>query len=115
MQLGSANKLITRDLKAGRLVEVIARGEPAIIVCHWPGVYFNGFELGFNIFKEVVTRLNARYDNLMWLKNSEIARYWAAKELTKIEQRGSETIFTAPFSCPNYTVELTAPAGAAPK
>ncbi len=115
LELGSADKLITRDLKAGRMVEVIARGEPAIIVCHWPGVYFNGLELGFNIFKEVVARLNARYDNLIWLKNSEIARYWAAKELTKIEKKGDEITFTAPFACPGFTVEVRAAEGAVPK
>ena len=30
--------------KAAALPEVIARGEPAIMVCHWPGIYFNGDE-----------------------------------------------------------------------
>ena len=81
---GTVDQFITADGKGGRLPEVIARGEPAIMVCHWPGIYFNGEEVGFNIFKEVVKRLHARYDNLIWMKLSEIARYWAAKELTRI-------------------------------
>jgi hypothetical protein len=104
---GSADKHITEDLKGGRLPEVIARGEPAIIVCHWPGVYFNGEEVGFNIFKEVVRRLEARYDNLLWMKQCEIARYWAAKELTRIEKQGRQVTFTAPFATTRFTVQLT--------
>ena len=50
-----------RTAGAGGCPEVIARGEPAIMVCHWPGIYFNGEEVGFNIFKEVVRRLKAHY------------------------------------------------------
>ena len=103
---GSVDKHITEDLKGGRLPEVIAKGEPAIIVCHWPGVYFNGEEVGFNIFKEVVRRLEVRYDNLLWMKNSEIARYWAARELTRIEKQGQQVTFTAPFATTRFTVRL---------
>ena len=61
---GSVDQFITADLKHGRLPEVIARGEPAVMVCHWPGMYFNGQETGFKIFQEVVKRLHAAYDHL---------------------------------------------------
>jgi hypothetical protein len=112
---GSADKHITEDLKGGRLPEVIARGEPAILVCHWPGVYFNGTELGFNIFKEVVRRLHARYDNLLWMKQGEIARYWAAKELTRIDKRGREVTFNAPFATTRFTVRVAGADSTSPK
>jgi hypothetical protein len=112
---GSADKHITEDLKGGRLPEVIARGEPAILVCHWPGVYFNGQEIGFNIFKEVVRRLEARYDNLLWMKQGEIARYWAAKELTQIEMQGRQVTFTAPFATTRFTVRLKADSQTPPR
>jgi hypothetical protein len=112
LERGSADKLITEDGKGGRLPEVIAAGEPAIIVCHWPGVYFNGDRVGFNIFKEVVKRLNAHYDNLLWMKNSEIARYWVAKELTRIDKTETGLAFKAPYACPSFTVRVPArPAG----
>ena len=62
---GSADKLITEDLLSGRMVEVIESDEPAIMVCHWPGIYFNGDRIGFNILKEVVKRLNQKYDHLI--------------------------------------------------
>jgi len=112
---GSVDKFITEDLKGGRLPEVIARGEPAILVCHWPGIYFNGERVGFKIFKEVVKRLHGRYDHLLWMKLSEIARYWAAKELTQIHRRGETVTFQAPFATPRFTVEVKKAAAGAPR
>lgn len=103
---GSADKLITEDLTSGRMVEVIESGEPAIIVCHWPGIYFNGEKIGFNILKESVKRLDQKYDILLWMKLSEIARYWAAKELTSITLSGKKLILKAPFSAPGFTVKV---------
>ena len=100
LERGSVDQFITEDLHGGRLPEVIARAEPAILVCHWPGIYFNGEEVGFTIFKEVVRRLHVRYDNLVWMKLSEIARYWAARELTALDRSGEGLRFRAPFACP---------------
>ena len=108
LERGSAEKFITEDGKGGRLPEVIAAGEPAILVCHWPGIYFNGDRVGFNIFKEVVKRLHAHYDHLVWMKNSEIARYWTAKELTRIEKGEDGLTFKAPYACPAFTVRFNA-------
>jgi hypothetical protein len=108
LERGSVDTFITEDLQGGRLPQVIARGEPAILVCHWPGIYFNGEEVGFNIFQEVVRRLHARYDNLIWMKQCEIARYWAARELTQIARQGDRITFDAPFAAPRFTVRLTA-------
>jgi hypothetical protein len=112
---GDPNLCITEDLTSGRVVDVIARGEPAIMVCHWPGIYFNGREVGFNIFKEVVRRLHAKYDNLIWMTNGEIARYWAARELTRIERRGRNVTLQAPFTGERFTLSVTAPGDAVPK
>jgi hypothetical protein len=107
---GRVDQFITEDGKAGRLPQVIARGEPAVLVCHWPGMYFNGQEVGFRIFREVVKRLHSTYDHLVWMKLGEIARYWAAKELTRFERGASqpgEVVFDAPFACPKFTVRVT--------
>ena len=67
------------------MVEVIERGEPAVMMSHWTGIHWNGQELGFQVFQEVVRRLHARFDHLVWMKLSEMSRYWAAKALTRIE------------------------------
>lgn len=99
-----ADRFITQDLSKGRMVDVIGRGEPACMVCHWTGVYWNGQELGFKVFQEVVRRLHARFENLIWMKLSEISTYWAAKELTGIAAQGNSILLDAPFACPGFTV-----------
>ena len=101
---GNVDQFITADLKSGRMPDVIRRSEPAIMVCHWAGIYYNGERIGFNIFKEVVKRLHERYDNLLWMKLSEIARYWAAKELTEITAAGNKVELFAPFATPRFTL-----------
>ncbi|MBI3854522.1 MAG: hypothetical protein HY293_02395 [Planctomycetes bacterium] len=115
LEPGAADKFITEDFKGGRLPQVIAKGEPAVMVSHWPGQYFNGEEVGFTILKEIVKRLRAGCDNLVWMKFSELGRYWAAKELTKIEKAGGRVDLRAPFACPEYTMAVAAAAGAVPK
>ncbi len=108
------DRFITEDLQQGRMVEIILRGEPAVMVCHWTGIHWNGQELGFKVFQEVVRRLHARFDNLLWMKLSELARYWAAKELTRIEKVGGDVVFHAPYASPDFTVRVPARAGSTP-
>jgi hypothetical protein len=104
---GSPDKFITEDLGSGRMVEVVDSGEPAIMVCHWPGIYFNGEKTGFNILKQIKKRLDQKYQNLVWMKLCEIARYWAAKELTKMEILGNKVVMKAPYSCPGFTIKVS--------
>ena len=112
---GGADKFITADLKTGRMVDVIERGEPALMLGHWTGIWWNGQKLGLKVWQEVVRRLHARYDHLIWMKLSEISRYWAAKELTRIDRAGNRIELRAPFACPAFTVRLTAPANTHPR
>ncbi len=114
---GSVDQFITEDLKGGRMPEVIARGEPALMVGHWPGFYFNGKEVGFKILQAIVARLEAGFDNLVWMKLAEIARYWAARELTRIEPAAdrSRIALNAPFACPGFTVQVDAAPSGAPR
>ncbi len=111
LRTGSPDRFITPDLQSGRLVEVIERGEPACLVCHWPGIYYHGKETGFKIFQEVVRRLHQRYDHLRWMTLSEIARYWAAKELTATQLSPGGVDLQAPFACPDFTVQAPVPPG----
>ncbi|MBM3824704.1 MAG: hypothetical protein FJ404_17775 [Verrucomicrobia bacterium] len=110
-----ADRFISPDGSTGRMVEVIERGEPAMMVCHWTGIYFNGYELGFQVFREVVKRLKSRFDHLIWVKLSELARYWAAKELTRMESRGRVVELKAPYACPDFTLRLSDVSNPAPK
>src|SRR5262249_60475965 len=70
------------------------------------GFYFNGKEVGFTILKEVVARLHAHFDQLVWLTLGELSRYWAARELTRVEVVEGAYAFRAPFACPGFTVLL---------
>lgn len=110
LEPGNADLFITPELDGGRLVEVIGKNEPAIMVCHWPGIYYNGTKLGFNIFKTVVNRLNEKYDHLVWMKLSEISRYWAAKKLTRFEVIGKTVNMQAPFGTEGFTMRIGRPA-----
>jgi hypothetical protein len=95
------------------MTEVIDRGEPALMLCHWTGIYFNGEEVGLRVFQEAVERMERRYGQLNWMKLDQIARYWAAKELTAFTRTGNQWTLQAPYACPDFTVELSAaPAGA---
>lgn len=112
---GEVDRYITADLSKGRMIEVIERGEPAIMASHWTGIYFNGREEGFQTFQEVVRRLHAKYEHLLWMKLGEIARYWAVKELTGIEKQGGTVTFQAPFASPSFTVQIAAQGDARPQ
>ncbi len=104
---GNPDRFITEDLTAGRLVEVIESGQPAVLVCHWPGIYYNGQQIGFKVFQAVVDRLERRFPRTRWMKNSEIARYWAAKVLTEIRRTGNTIDLHAPFAAPRFTIALS--------
>ena len=98
---------VSADGKSGRLVEVINRGEPACFLTHWPGMYANGTGIAFRTFKSTVQRLNKNFsDRIRWMKLSEIARYWAAKELTAISFKDGESKLRAPFAAPGFTLEI---------
>jgi hypothetical protein len=104
-----------RDAKTGRMVEVVERGEPAIMLCHWPGMYAQGTKNGFQAFRRVVTSLKARFENeTQWMKVSEIGRYWAAKQLTTIERHHDTIALNAPFAAPSFTVAVAAKASHVP-
>jgi len=98
---------ITADGSEGRLVEVIEKGEPAAFLTHWPSLYANGTDVAFAAFRGIVQRVNETYrDRIIWMKLSEMARYWAARELTAIRGSGAELTLSAPWSCPGFTLRI---------
>jgi hypothetical protein len=96
------------DASSGRMVELIRRRQPAIMLCHWPGLYSQGTKQGFFDFKNVVTALERRFSKqILWMKLSEIGRYWAARELTKMNvDENCTLLIDAPIPCPSFTVRL---------
>ena len=101
----SPDLCITEDLKGGRMPQLIAAGCPAIMVSHWPGFYFQGEEIGFNIFKTVVERLN-QLPNIIWMKTSEIADYWIARAMASISETAEGVRISSPVACEKFTLRL---------
>lgn len=99
---------ITSDFQSGRMVEVIEKGDPACFLTHWPNMYANGTGQNFCSFQIIVKRLNAAYgERIRWMKLSEIARYWAAKELTRIHRNDNLVTFHAPVATPGFTFKVS--------
>ncbi len=95
------------DASSGRMVELIEQGKPAVMLCHWPGLYSHGTEAGFEACKRVISAINGGFRNkIIWMKISEIARYWAAKELTEIRSGPEGVSFKSPFAAPDFTVKV---------
>ena len=90
---GNPDLFITADLQGGRLPQVLARELPCVLVGHWPGFYFGGEEIGFQVLKEVNRRLDS-YDpagtRTRWMKTSAIGHYWMARTLSDIKSTAGE-------------------------
>jgi hypothetical protein len=111
-----SDKYCNEDATAGRLVELIERGEPAIMLCHWPGMYTQGSKQGFAAFQQVVRALHThKGDRVVWMKLSELARYWAARSLTRFQVAPEAITLQAPFACPQFTVRVAALPSGAPR
>jgi hypothetical protein len=103
-QQPAVDRFISADLSKGRVVDVIERGEPAAMLAHWTGVYHSGRELGFQAMQEIVRRIHSRYKQVRWMKLAELARYWAARELTTIETSETGLRVKAPYACNDFTL-----------
>lgn len=104
------DRYCNEDATSGRMVELIERGEPAVMLCHWPGMYCNGTKIGFEAFKRVVLSLASRFkQQTLWMKVSDIGRYWAAKEMTTLTPSGQNIVeIDAPLACQDFTFSLSA-------
>jgi len=104
---GHPDRFITADLSSGRMVDVVESGEPAIMVCHWPGIYYNGEKHGFNVFKQVVERLEQKYgDDIRWMKLTDIASYWAAREFIQVQETKEGLVLDTPFGAKDFTIRI---------
>ena len=64
----------------------------------------------------MVRALDRRFrDETIWMKLSEIARYWAAKELTEFRIVAEGLAISAPFSTTRFTIRVAASNPAAPR
>lgn len=106
-RVSDPDRYANRDATAGRMVELIERRQPAVMLCHWPGIYSNGSKDGFQAFQRIVLSLADRYgEQTLWMKMSEIGRYWAAKKVATIERRGNTIEVESPVRTDRFTVRI---------
>jgi hypothetical protein len=114
---GDPDRFLTADLQGGCLAQVLARELPCVMVGHWPGFYYGGAEVGFDVLKEVKRRLDA-YDpdglKTRWMKTSEIGHYWMARTLSDItttlgEDGAWQVQVSTRFPTANFTLALSEP------
>ena len=104
------------DATAGRMVELIQRGQPALMLCHWAGMYTQGTKSGFEAFKKVILALEGRFaEQTLWMKLSEIARYWTAKQLARIQPSQNGVTVDSPVASPRFTLRITGPTSGVPR
>ncbi len=102
------DRYLSRDGQSGRLAELIKRRQPATFLCHWPGMLCNGTRAGFRAFQRNVMTLNEVHgDDIVWMKLSEIARYEAAKKLTRLRFNEDRLQLSAPFATEDFTIHLS--------
>lgn len=100
-------KYANQDATAGRMIDLIKLRKPAIMLCHWPGIYSNGTKEGFKAFQQVVNAINGNFaDQTQWMKISEIGRYWAVKKTVKLSQSDSGVQIDSPFACSQFTLSV---------
>ncbi|NND98446.1 MAG: hypothetical protein HKN47_14090 [Pirellulaceae bacterium] len=101
-----SDRYLTPDGQHGRMAELIQRRQPAVMLCHWPGMYNNGSKTGFRAFQSIVQSIASIYgDQTIWMKLSEIGRYWTAKQLTTIKRQENTIELNAPFATSNFTMQ----------
>ncbi len=104
------DRYCNRDATAGQMVDRIQKREPAMMLCHWPGLYSHGTRKGFRAFQRVILSLEGRFaDELLWMKVSEVGRYYAAKELATIRYAARTVHVDTPYGTPDCTLAITGP------
>lgn len=104
------DRFITEDLRGGRLPAVLAAEAPCVLVGHWPCFSVND-GIGFEVLRTVKRRLDA-WDpdrcRTVWMKTSEIAHYWMAREFAEIETGRHGVTVRSRFPAARFTLSLSA-------
>lgn len=94
----------------GRLGELVDSGSFAVMLTHWQSLYSNGTEAGLIVLGRILARIRkALRARVTWMKCSEMARYYAAASTARASAAGRCITVRSPFSCPGFTVSVSAP------
>ncbi len=106
-----ADSWISSDGKSGRLIDLYNDGAYLIFHTHWHNTHRIDDDTGFRALKETIHRIKRNLgDNVVWMRCSEIARYFAASKTFKPElhesPEGAELRLNSPFNCSNFTFSM---------
>ena len=106
-----ADSWISSDGKSGRLIDLYNDGAYLIFHTHWHNTHRIDDNTGFRALKEAIHRIKRNLgDNVLWMRCSEIARYFAASKTFKPKlhesPRSIELRLNSPFNCPNFTFSM---------
>jgi len=102
-----ADQWITADGEKGRLAELLKNKAYIIFHIHWYNSHGRDDKVGFFALKELASRIRDLWANkVIWMKCSELARYFTASKTWKAEVAGSRIILSSPFHCPLFTISF---------
>lgn len=104
---------ITADGR-GRIPQLVDSGSFVAILSHWQSLYSNGSEAGIAILGRVFSRIKKQLGaRVVWMKCSEMARYYAAAKSARAHSISRGVRITSPFACPAFTISVPASRGTA--
>lgn len=102
-----ADQWITVDGEKGRLAELLKNKAYIIFHIHWYNSHGRDNKVGFLALKELTSRIrNVWADKVLWMKCSEVARYFAASKTWRTSVAGDKIILSSPFDCPLFTISF---------
>jgi len=91
----------------GRIADLVDSGSFVAVLAHWQSLYSNGTETGLAVLRRVFKRVNAALgQRVIWMKCSEMARYFAAAKTARARLIDGGFAFTSLFACPQFTVSM---------
>lgn len=91
----------------GRLVDLVDSGSFLAVLTHWQSLYSNGTEAGLTVLGRVLRRTRKILGpRIIWLKCSEMARYFAAAKTARARLTTDGILIRSPFACPRFTVSV---------
>jgi hypothetical protein len=93
----------------GRIADLVESGSFVALLTHWQSLHSNGTEAGLAVLGRIFTRVNRLLgDRIVWMKCSEMARYYAAAKASRARAVAEGIALRSPFTCPGFTISMAA-------
>jgi len=104
-----ADQWLTADGEKGRLAELLRNKAYIVFHIHWYNCHGREDKVGFSTLKKLASRIKKVWENkVIWMKCSELTRYFAASKAWKADIKENRIVLISPFKCPLFTISFTA-------